>query len=86
MRLPEMLQVKEGYREDSVPSVRQHPNSLGVSDRSVGRNLEKCPGFPANRIVIIQELNNSINFSVCADNMITASGHLKIYKSSISVL
>jgi len=43
-----MLQVKESYREDCVPSVRRHPTSLGVSDRSVGPNLEKCPSFPAN--------------------------------------
>ena len=36
-----MLHVREGYREDSAPLIRRHPTSLGVSDRSVGRNLKK---------------------------------------------
>jgi len=81
-----MLQVKEGYHEDSVPSVRRHPTSVGVTDRSVRQNLEKFPSFTTNRIAIIQELNNSRNLSGCADNMITDSGHIKIYKSSVNVL
>jgi hypothetical protein len=73
-----MFEVKEGYREDSVPLVRRRPTSLGLSDRSVGRNLGKYPSFPAKRMAIIQELNNSRDLSGFEDNMTTASGHLKI--------